>query len=286
MKKFYLIDDDDSIRMILSNIIEEENIGIVVGEAADGLEGVKKWSFYNPDIIIVDYLMPNLDGSRTMEKIYAQGFKGKFIMLSQVDDPIMKGKAYEEGAMFYLSKPVNYIEVKKILENVCKTIDLENSLSLIQNTLTGLTTLAKEAHNPRGNNVLRGNEHLEKIMVDLGVTGEAGKKELKEIIIDIINLKGKKYILKDIYADVSTTINARSVEQKVRRLIQKGLQNIAERGVEDYYDPIFTEYNTTLFDIVEVRREMDFRLGNSPKGGKVSVKKFIEGTVSILEFHL
>jgi len=286
MKKFYLIDDDDSIRMILSNIIEEENIGLVVGEAEDGLEGVKKWSFYNPDIIIVDYLMPNLDGTRTMEKIVAQGFKGKFIMLSQVDDPNMKGKAYESGAMFYLSKPINYIEVQKVLENACKTIDLENSLSLIQNTLTGLTSLAKEAHNPRENSMLRVNEQLEKVMSDLGVVGEAGKKELKEVVITILNLRGKKYTLKDVYADLSTNINARSVEQKIRRLIQKALQHIAERGGEDYYDPIFMEYNNTLFDIVEVRKEMDLRSKNSLKGGKVSIKKFIEGMVSILELHL
>ena len=286
MKKFYLIDDDDSIRMILSNIIEGENIGLVVGEAEDGLEGVKKWSFYNPDIIIVDYLMPNLDGTRTMEKIVAQGFKGKFIMLSQVDDPNMKGKAYESGAMFYLSKPINYIEVQKVLENACKTIDLENSLSLIQNTLTGLTSLAKEAHNPRENSMLRVNEQLEKVMSDLGVVGEAGKKELKEVVITILNLRGKKYTLKDVYADLSTNINARSVEQKIRRLIQKALQHIAERGGEDYYDPIFMEYNNTLFDIVEVRKEMDLRSKNSLKGGKVSIKKFIEGMVSILELHL
>lgn len=286
MKKFYLIDDDDSIRMMLTNIIEEENIGIVVGEAEDGLEGVKKWSFYNPDIIVVDYLMPNLDGSRTMEKIVSQGFRGKFIMLSQVDDPSMKGKAYESGAMFYLSKPINYIEVQKVLENACKTIDLENSLSLIQNTLTGLTSLAKEAHNPRENSMLRVNEQLEKIMTDLGVVGEAGKKELKEVVISILNLKGKKYTLKNIYAEVSTNINARSVEQKIRRLIQKALQHIAERGVDDYYDPIFSEYNNTLFDITEVRREMDLKSKNSSKGGKVSVKKFIEGLVSTLELHL
>ena len=100
MKKFYLIDDDENIRGILSNIIEDENIGIVVAEAEDGLEAVKKWSFYNPDIIITDYLMPNLDGRSTMEDIFKQGFKGKFVMLSQVTDPTMKSAVYENGATF------------------------------------------------------------------------------------------------------------------------------------------------------------------------------------------
>lgn len=286
MKKFYLIDDDENIRGILTNIIESENLGIVVGEAEDGMEGAKKWSFYNPDIIIIDYLMPNLDGESAMREISSQGFNGKFIMLSQVDDPSMKSKAYERGAMFYLSKPINYIEVKTVLETVCKTIDLESSLSLIQNTLTGLTSLAKEVHLPPKNDIMKAQERLEKILSELGVLGETGKKEFKEVVIFILNLHGKKYVLKNIYKEVSSDINARSLEQKIRRLIQKALQNIAETGIKDIYDPIYCDYHSTLFDITEIKKEMDFRKGITSKGGKVSIKRFIEGIISILELHL
>lgn len=286
MKKFYLIDDDENIRGILSNIIEDENIGIVVGEAEDGLEAVKKWSFYNPDIIIVDYLMPNLDGRSTMEEIFKQGFKGKFVMLSQVTDSTMKSAAYENGATFYLSKPVNYIEVKKVLDTVCKNIDLENSLALIQSTLTGLTSLAKEVQVTPKHNMIKAQEKLEKILGELGISGEAGKKELKEIIIYILSLKGQKYTLKDIYKEIPTTINARSLEQKIRRVILKAIQNIAEAGLKDSYDPVYTNYYSTLFDIAEVKREMSYLSNGSSKGGKVSIKKFIEGLISILELHI
>lgn len=282
MKKFYLIDDDENIRSILTDIIEEENLGTVVGEAKDGLEGSMKWSFYNPDIIVVDYLMPNIDGTKTIETISAQGFKGKFVMISQVTDSSMKGEAYEKGASFYLSKPINYIEVKKIFELICKTIDLERSLTLIQTTLTGLTSLANEVKKPHIPNMIGVQNNFNKIMTDLGIIGESGREELREIIIYIINLKGEKYILKDVYKNIPSNINARSIEQKVRRLTQKSLHNIAEIGLIDTYDPIYSRYHSSLFDIGEVNKEMRFLKGSSFRGGKVSLKKFIEGFTSII----
>lgn len=282
MKKFYLIDDDENIRSILTDIIEEENIGIVVGEASDGLEGSMRWSFYNPDIIIVDYLMPNLDGSKAIEAISSQGFRGKFVMLSQVDDSSMKGEAYEKGASFYLSKPINYIEVKKVLEMIGKTIDLENSLSLIQNTLTGLTSLATEVQKPTVSNMIGAQRDFDKAMYELGVIGESGRDELREVITYILNLRGGKYTLKEVYKEIPSSINARSVEQRIRRLIQKSLHNIAELGLVDTYDPIYTRYNSCLFDIAEIHREMSYLEGKSFRGGKVSLKKFIEGLVSII----
>lgn len=282
MKKFYLVDDDENIKNILTDIIERENIGIVLGEASDGLEASMRWSFYNPDVIVIDYLMPRLDGSKAVESILKQGYKGKFIMLSQVDDSSMKGEAYEKGVSFYLSKPINYIEVKKVLELISKNIDLENSLAIIQNTLTGLTSLANEVQKHSISNMIGIQNSFERTMIDLGIIGECGRDELREIVIYILNLKGEKYILKDIYSNIPSSINARSIEQRIRRLTQKSLNNIAELGMVDSYDPVYTKYNSCLFDLSEVHKEISFLKGKSFRGGKVSLRKFIESLVSVI----
>ena len=77
--------------------------------------------------------------------------------------------------------------------------------------------------------------------------------------------------------------DAKAIEQRVRRATTKGLQNLANLGIEDYYNEIFQSYSSSLFDFKEVRHEMNFMQGKSQYRGKINVKKFIEGLLFIAE---
>ena len=69
----------------------------------------------------------------------------------------------------------------------------------------------------------------------------------------------------------------KNMEQRIRRAIAAGMSNIAHMGIEDFLNETFTAYSGTLFSFEEIKAEMDFIRGKKNYGGKVSIKKFIDG---------
>jgi two-component system response regulator YcbB len=78
--------------------------------------------------------------------------------------------------------------------------------------------------------------------------------------------------------------NPKSMDQRIRRAISKGLSNIAHLGIEDYMNEIFIMYSSSLFNFEEVKNEMDYIRGNKNYPGKINIRKFIDGL--IINIHL
>ena len=281
--RFVIIDDDKSIVKILNTIITN-NLGKVVGELNSGLHAVEEILFYNPDILLIDYLLPEKDGVQIVKEVREKGFTGKIIMISQVEDQEMVSKAYNEGVLFFITKPINFIEVINVIKNVSKNIELENSMTLIKSALniSGNTIEAPVIRNIRN--------EIEDILTDLGIIGDSGAQVLIQLIEKIIEYKmvnnHHDYKLQDIYSEViqesgeDKTINIKTLEQRIRRLIIKALSNLSQMGVDDYYNPKFIEYSSLLFDFKQIRQEMSFIENPKNHRGKINIKKFIEGIIS------
>ena len=60
--KFYLIDDDKNVLHILKRIIRDRGLGEIAGTAENGVDALTDLPLINPDIVIVDLLMPEIDG--------------------------------------------------------------------------------------------------------------------------------------------------------------------------------------------------------------------------------
>ena len=83
--------------------------------------------------------------------------------------------------------------------------------------------------------------------------------------------------------ETGTLVNPNTIEQRIRRTIQKSLVNIAEFGIDDYYNPKFMEYSSLLFDFSQVKQEMNYTQGISKRRGTINIKKFIEGIITKLD---
>lgn len=135
---YYIIDDDEVFRSMLSQIIEDEDLGEVVGEAEDGaLVEVGQLNFKKVDILFIDLLMPIRDGIETVRQI-APSFTGKIIMISQVESKQLIGEAYSLGVEYYITKPLNKIEVVSVVRKVMERIRLERSIQDIQKSLNNV----------------------------------------------------------------------------------------------------------------------------------------------------
>ena len=274
--KFYIVDDDVSIIRILSNIIEKNNSFEVVGSAVNGQIALREIMIINPDIVLVDMLMPIMDGNTLVRKLKEAMPKLSAIMISQVMDNQLRTESYEAGIEFYITKPINIIEVEKVVERVAEQIEMDNTLSNIKKMLQ---SSEKQTRVHDEQYVVR----IKNILGALGMLGEKGTRDIIKITLHLLekNISFGECDLASL--EVVLGDNEQIVKQRVRRAIKDGLVNIAHMGIEDYNNDVFYAYANILFDFSSVKAEMDRINGKKRSGGKISLNKFFDGLVLICQ---
>lgn len=103
-----LVDDDDDIREIVKIYLMNEDIDVI--SAPDGIEALEKLKNNHVDLIILDIMMPKLDGIRTCLKV-REDKKVPIIMLSAKNEDSDKILGLNVGADDYVTKPFNPLEL-------------------------------------------------------------------------------------------------------------------------------------------------------------------------------
>ncbi len=275
--KIFIIEDDISVIGILEDIVERSGLGTVCGDSGDGLPDPERVLALEPDLILIDLLMPEKDGIQVVRELKERGCGAKFIMISQVSSKELIAKAYTAGVSFFIQKPINLIEVRQVITNIKEQIDNEKALKTIQSVFAG-----REAPASRPAPADRRRRRLTHILSQVGMAGEKGSKD----IIDLCML-----LLEEGSSVSQTGISVlcarlpgppKSTEQRIRRAVERGLSHIASLGLEDYDNEFFLRYATRLFPFHEVRAEMSFLQGKGPRG-KASLKKFLDGLIILVE---
>lgn len=121
--KILIVDDEIWMRQDLKSIINWESYGFTIcDEAESGADMLLKVKLHNPDLIITDIKMPDMDGLQAVEKLADLRKQIPVILLSAYGDFSYANKAVSLGAMRYLLKPVDKNELIDALEHAKKTI--------------------------------------------------------------------------------------------------------------------------------------------------------------------
>lgn len=275
----FIIEDDINIVKILEKIICDRGLGKVVGYSLEGWEGLEEIQCLNPDIVLVDLFIPGVDGLSIVKTVKTAHPEMQFIMISQVSSKNMIEKAYENGVEFYIQKPINAVEIETIIKRVSEGLETNRTLNQIQK-------LFNKDINASNNNSLKPDNEIQiikNIMLRVGIMGEVGSKDLIDITVFLIrnNEDMDNYTLRELCNKF--TDNPKSMEQRIRRTISVGMNNIANIGIEDYMNDVFVEYSTGLFNFEQVKKEMDYIRKKSSDRGKGNIKKFIDGLISYCE---
>lgn len=284
--RIVIVDDDVSVRKIIRNIIEKHQLGVVIAECEDGGQAERVIAECRPDIALVDLLLPVQDGIQLIAKIRARFTDTDFIMISQASSESLITQAYSTGIEFFIHKPINVLEIVSIINKVKDNRNLRQAMSVISQTTAKYSSMASP-EGERGSDVQK--TRIYKVFSDLGIIGEAGTNDIYNMgqLLEKYVRSGSKYQLAEQYQLLSVKLNqdTKAIEQRIRRTIIKALHNLANVGIEDYYDDNFQMYSTALFDFKEVRHEMDYIKGKNQYRGKVNVKKFLEGLLFITEIR-
>ncbi|WP_413364217.1 response regulator [Lysinibacillus sp. 3P01SB] len=279
--RYFIVDDDRASRMMLNHIINESTLGTVIGEAANGEEAIPQILMTQPDFVLIDLLMPHLDGIATIERLQENRFNGSFIMISQVVNKDMVAEAYEKGIEFFIHKPINKIEVQTILRKTEEQHRLKNSIQAIRQSLTSF-----EMPQVQTKKTVR--DHIQSILNDMGIVGEVGSEDITKIIEQLVSEKHNLAPLpplKEIYEKLASLTKtspddilkeSKAIEQRIRRTILAAMINLANLGIVDYTNSEFEYYAPRYFDLTDIRHLMNQIELDGERKTKVNIKKFIQ----------
>ena len=113
-----IVEDEKNHLSVLKNLLQSLNFGTL--EATDGLEGLKLATENNPDVILLDLAMPNMDGFELMVKLQSNPQTSSIPIIvssaSVFDED--RQRSLEAGAKSFLPKPLQVEELTKTLENL------------------------------------------------------------------------------------------------------------------------------------------------------------------------
>lgn len=103
MPRILIIEDEKSIQRMLEYDLKQA--GYEVESALDGFEGYKKASISTYDVVLLDLMLPNMNGMDICKKLRAEKCTSYIIMLTAVDDEYNIVQGFEAGADDYVTKP-------------------------------------------------------------------------------------------------------------------------------------------------------------------------------------
>jgi CheY-like chemotaxis protein len=118
LKTILVVEDDGALREVVRFTLEKPDISIL--EAADGLSGLRLARETLPDLILLDWMMPGMDGIEVVENLRQDEATAliPIVMLTAVEDDENMRRGLEAGANAYLRKPFSPLELVKTVEEM------------------------------------------------------------------------------------------------------------------------------------------------------------------------
>lgn len=113
-----IVDDASFMRMMIKDILTKNGF-TVLGEAENGLKAIEKYKELNPDLVIMDITMPEMDGIQAVKEIKKANSNAKIIMCSAMGQQAMVIEAIQAGAKDFIVKP---FQADRVVEAVKKVL--------------------------------------------------------------------------------------------------------------------------------------------------------------------
>ncbi|MFZ5943412.1 MAG: sporulation transcription factor Spo0A [Bacillota bacterium] len=226
--KLLIADDNKEFCDILREyFIDQEDIELV-GIANNGVEALKKIKEEEPNVVVLDIIMPHLDGIGVLEKMSYDQYRPKVIMLTAFGQESMTQKAVELGADYYLLKPFD-IDV------------LASRIRQLGNSSNGYSSTSSIRTNPPS--IISKGKNLEvevtNIIHQMGVPAHIkGYQYLRDailLVIEEVNLLGA--VTKELYPMIAEKYS--TTPSRVERAIRHAIELAWDRGNVEMMNKFF-----------------------------------------------
>jgi DNA-binding response OmpR family regulator len=138
-KRILVVDDESSIRDVLTRYLEREGYRVEV--AADGLGALQATARMSPDLIVLDLMLPGLDGLEVCHRLRAQSMV-PIIMLTARDEEADKVRGFTTGADDYITKPFSPAELVLRVKAVLRRVEAAQTTAQAPGNLLRFGSLA------------------------------------------------------------------------------------------------------------------------------------------------
>ncbi len=118
-------DDDPSVRLMLHHILEKEHFRVI--EAENGQEAINLCIKHTPSIVLLDAVMPELNGFVGCKLIKEHFPEMPVIMITSLDDDFSVEQAFQAGADDYITKPINWSVLKHRISHTLAAKNIQNT---------------------------------------------------------------------------------------------------------------------------------------------------------------
>jgi len=224
-----IVDDNRELVHIMEDYLNEQDEIEVIGVAYDGRECVDLLEELKPDILILDIIMPHMDGLSVLQKLREQNREKNpnIIMLTAFGQEEVMRKAVEYGASYFILKPFDF---ENLVEKI-REVSVQNQ--------KGVHVKKTETNRPARKEKDNIETNITNIMHDIGVPAHIkGYLYLREAITMVyhdIELLGS--ITKILYPDIAKKFNTTS--SRVERAIRHAIEVAWNRGNIDSITELF-----------------------------------------------
>lgn len=227
-----IADDNERILQLLGDILENDDEIKVVGKAKNGEEAFNIIKTMQPDVMLLDIIMPKLDGLTVMEKVNKDASIKKhpaFVVMSAIGQETITDDAFNLGASYYIMKPFDNEMVINRIKHIKKA-------------------MGRKIHDTRKINAYESkNEYIERnlegdvtnIIHEIGIPAHIkGYQFLRDAIIMSVNdVEMLNSITKVLYPTIAK--KHQTTSSRVERAIRHAIEVAWSRGRIDTIDELF-----------------------------------------------
>ena len=214
--RLFIVDDNKEICAFLKAWIDKEPDMVCVGTVHDGRAAVKKIVELEPDVVILDLILPQIDGLGVLEHMEKQRVKSKFVILSAFGAENFVEKALDLGAHCFVMKP---FEPSILLQRIREAAQGE-----------GTSGGRRQNQSPSWQRQAVIEELIARRLTELGIPAHyKGYRYLKDgisLVIDDVELLGR--VTKVLYPVIAK--RNRTSPEKVERAMRHAIETAWSRG--------------------------------------------------------
>ena len=237
--RIFLTDDNDEIRAALHKYLEAQEDMIISGEAANGVEALQRLPECPSDVIILDLIMPQMDGYAVLERLQAMKLSKQpgVIALTALGRDDFISRAVNLGVNYYMVKPFDFMMLaQRVYEAAGESLRAE-AIS---------AKMIKQQGGKTGGETLE--ERIANLFLTVGIPAHIkGYQYLREavrMVMDNPELMGR--ITKELYPGIAHRFGTTS--SKVERAIRHAIEVAWNRGRIDALDEAFGKNVCALDD--------------------------------------
>ncbi len=228
-----IADDNRDFCNILKEYLSTQDDVDVVGIAKDGFEALEMIKDKNPDVLVLDIIMPHLDGLGVLEKMNSLNIEKnpKIIVLSAVGQDKITQSAISLGADYYVVKPFDF---EVFMKRIRQLVGTQSTININNNNINSKYNLVSNR-----NNNLSLEARITNIIHEIGVPAHIkGYLYLREAITMVVeNIELLSAVTKRLYPSIAKKFN--TTPSRVERAIRHAIEVAWSRGKVDTINNLF-----------------------------------------------